>query len=116
TGPPCRVQILVTVHQGVRVTDSDPAWYSLLGVAVLLLRAFHRFDGAIVPIAELTDLYTPQVRLSLGECRVVVEHPPLALELEDGVVRRPAHDGGEDDVAVGERIVRIGVRGVSEQV
>ena len=46
----------------------------------------------------------------------MVEEPPLAAELHDGVVRGPAVDRGQDDALVGERAVRVVTDGVANLV
>jgi hypothetical protein len=68
---------------------------------VLLLR-LRQLDLSLVVVHKLPNLDTTQVVLARN-ARVVVEQIPLALELSNRVVRRPALDRLQDAVLVCER-------------
>lgn len=64
-----------------------------------------RFKGQNLPliiIKYLPDLHIPQVVDALAQLAVVMEEPPAALELDDGMVRGPAQHGLQDPPCVRE--------------
>src|SRR5690606_8930895 len=84
--------------------ESAPAWAGAAAASAIGLQGA---DTALGIVLQLGDLGRAQVGDAAGEQRVVVVQPPAPLELEDGVVRGPAHHRLEDAAAPGERPVRV---------
>ncbi|TLD22168.1 hypothetical protein PspLS_08025 [Pyricularia sp. CBS 133598] len=103
-------------------TDALHMGYPLANGAVYpwmestLLCGLLRRHLAILVIKDLADLDRPQMVNPSTELAVVVEQIPLALELDDGVVRRPAQDWLEDPPAIGKRTVGRVADGVAQVV
>jgi len=80
----------------------------------LLLR-LRKLDLSLLVVENLSDLDATQMVLARN-ARVVIEEVPLALELCNRVMRRPALDGLQDAVLVSERAERRVADGVRQVV
>ena len=64
-------------------------------------------DRAVFSDIELRELNSSLVITSARELRVMIEQIPFAVDLYDGVVRRPADYGFHKSSLISERSLRI---------